>query len=142
MLIERDGMTLDEVAGEFGVSRQAVQQTEAKAIRKLRRASVLRLLHDFAPGPNRYNKPIRPSGTDFQPGEARAFRRLLRSRFPADATSVHWAMFSYREMTPAKRMEWRLRVAAVRVREALEQEFGPAKDPEMLEAEAYVRGRL
>lgn len=41
------GRTLDEVAGEFGVSRERVRQIEAKTLRLLRHPSRSRKLEEF-----------------------------------------------------------------------------------------------
>jgi RNA polymerase sigma factor (sigma-70 family) len=44
---DRDGMTLDEVAEIFEVSRERIRQVEAKALRKLRHPSMSRHLKQF-----------------------------------------------------------------------------------------------
>lgn len=38
----RDGMTLDEIAKHFGLTRERIRQIEAKALRKVRRKLAIR----------------------------------------------------------------------------------------------------
>ncbi len=42
-----EGMTLDEVAAEFGVSRERIRQIEARALRQLRHPSRSKILAEF-----------------------------------------------------------------------------------------------
>ena len=38
----KDGMTLDEIAQHFGLTRERIRQIEAKALRKLKRKLAIR----------------------------------------------------------------------------------------------------
>jgi hypothetical protein len=91
-LVDGYSRTLEEVAKQFGVTRERIRQIEAKALRKVRHPTRIRQLEGFIDAaehsePPREAKPHLPSDSAAPPSKENSLAELIRRHLSKDEDS-------------------------------------------------------